>query len=150
MFNCHHFTTEHLHEYFQFTIYHIEVSRVHPYCCEAQAISAISPKTCTIKLQLLCNTERPTNWPGHGKMIDPPWRTSTYKRPFTQEGNYLVIICIKKVLINVVYKLQDLCTMYRPMLCATLKLKFLDILLQINVQVFQQFLMGKVHLNNVI
>ena len=25
-------------------------------------------------------------------MIDPPWRTSTYKRLFTQEGNYLVSI----------------------------------------------------------
>ena len=24
------------------------------------------------------------------KMIDPPKRTSTYERPFTQEGNYLV------------------------------------------------------------
>ena len=23
-------------------------------------------------------------------MIDPPWRTSTYERPFTREGNYLV------------------------------------------------------------
>ena len=23
-------------------------------------------------------------------MIDPPWRTSTYERPFIREGNYLV------------------------------------------------------------
>ena len=23
----------------------------------------------------------------------PPWRTSTYERPFTQEGNYLVFTC---------------------------------------------------------
>ena len=27
-----------------------------------------------------------------GKMIDPPLRTSTYERPFTQEGNYLVTL----------------------------------------------------------
>ena len=93
VYNCHHFTTDCLHEYFQFTIYHLEVSRVHLQCCEAQPISAVSPKTCTLKLQFLCNTERPTNWSGHGKMIDPPWRTSTYKRPFIWEGNYLVFNC---------------------------------------------------------
>ena len=29
-------------------------------------------------------------------MIDPPWRTSTYERPFTQEGNYLVLhLCLE-------------------------------------------------------
>ena len=28
--------------------------------------------------------------PGHEKMIDLPRRTSTYERPFTREGNYLV------------------------------------------------------------
>ena len=70
--NCHHFATDHLHEYVQFTIYHLEVSRGHLQCCEAQPISAISPKTYTLKLQLLCNTERPTKWSGHGKIIDPP------------------------------------------------------------------------------
>ena len=32
-------------------------------------------------------------WSGHGQMIDPPWRTSTYKRLFTLEGNYVVVIC---------------------------------------------------------
>ena len=37
----------------------------------------------------LHNTERPTKGFGHGKMIDPR-RNSTYERPFTQEGNYLV------------------------------------------------------------
>ena len=36
------------------------------------------------------NTERPTKGSGHGK-IDPR-RNSTYKRPFTREGNYLVSI----------------------------------------------------------
>ena len=66
------------------------MSRVHLQCCEAQPISAVSPKIYTIKLQCLHNTERPTKWSGHGKMIDPPWTTSTYKRPFTWEGNYLV------------------------------------------------------------
>ena len=35
------------------------------------------------------NTERPTKGSGHGKIIDPR-RNSTCKRPFTQEGNYLV------------------------------------------------------------
>ena len=90
VFNCYHFATDHLHEYIQFTIYHLvfncclfandslhkyiqsiiyhlEVSRVYLQCCEAQPISAISPK-----VQLLHNTERPTKWSGHGKMIDPP------------------------------------------------------------------------------
>ena len=71
-FNCHHFATDCLHKYVQFAIYHLEESRVHLQCCEAQPISAISPKTCTLKLQLLCNTERPTKWSGHGKMIDLP------------------------------------------------------------------------------
>ena len=71
-FNCHHFATDHLHKYIQFTIYHLEVPRVHLHYHRAQPISAISPKTCTLKLQLLCNTERPTKWSGHGKMIDPP------------------------------------------------------------------------------
>ena len=39
------------------------------------------------------NTERPTKGSGHGKMIDPR-RNSTYERPFTQEGNYLVYLLI--------------------------------------------------------
>ena len=55
--NCHHFATDHLHDYIQFTIYHLEV---HFQCCDAQEISAISPKTCTLKLQLLHNSKRPT------------------------------------------------------------------------------------------
>ena len=65
------------------------MSRVHLQCCEGQPIPAVSPKICTMKLQELHNTERPTKWSGHGKMIDPR-RNSTYERPFTQEGNYLV------------------------------------------------------------
>ena len=40
--------------------------------CEAQQISAISPKIGPSKLQLLHNTERPTKWSAHRKMIDPP------------------------------------------------------------------------------
>ena len=67
--NCHHFTTDHLHDYIHFTIYCLEP---HFQCSEAQAISAISPKTCTLKLQLLHNTKRPTKWSGHAKIIDPP------------------------------------------------------------------------------
>ena len=67
--NCCHVATDHLHEYIHFTIYHLEL---HFWCSEAQAISAISPKTCTLKLQLLHNTKRPTKWSGHVKMIDPP------------------------------------------------------------------------------
>ena len=27
-------------------------------------------------------------------MIEPPLRTSTYERPFTQEGNYLVYLLV--------------------------------------------------------
>ena len=30
------------------------------------------PKTCTLNLQLLHNTKRPTKWSAHMKMIDPP------------------------------------------------------------------------------
>ena len=67
--NCHHFATDHLHDYIEFTIYHLEV---HFQCHDAQEISAISPKTCTLKLQLLHSTKRPTKWSGHVKMIDPP------------------------------------------------------------------------------
>ena len=44
-----------------------------------------------------------------------PQRTSTYERPFTQEGNYLVIVCTWKVSKMLVYILQDLCTIYRSM-----------------------------------
>ena len=68
IFNCHHFATDRLHEYIQFTVYHLEV---HFQCSDAQAICAISHKTYTLKLQLLHNTKRPTKWSGHVKMIDP-------------------------------------------------------------------------------
>ena len=61
VFNCCHFATDCLYEHVQFTIY----------CIEAQPISAIFPNTCTLKLQLIHNTERPTKWSGHGKMSDP-------------------------------------------------------------------------------
>ena len=84
--NCCHFATGCLHDYIHFTIYHLQL---HVQCSEAQVISAISPKTCTQKLQLWHNMKRPTKWSGHVKMIDPPGN-STYERPFTQEGNYLV------------------------------------------------------------
>ena len=67
IFNCHHFATDHLHDYIQFTIYHLEV---HFQCCEAEPITAISPKTCSLNLQLLHNTKRPTKCSGHVKMID--------------------------------------------------------------------------------
>ena len=43
----------------------------HLHCCEAPKISAVSRKICTIKLQWLHNTERPTKWSAHGKIIDP-------------------------------------------------------------------------------
>ena len=85
-----HFGTDCLHDYIHFTIYCLHL---HFQCSEAQAISAISPKTCTLKLQLLHNMKRPTKWSGHVKIIDPQ-KTSTYKRPFTQEGNYLVVIVV--------------------------------------------------------
>ena len=62
VFNCCHFATDCLYEYVQFMIY----------CIEAQLISAVSPNICTLKLQLIHNTERPTKWSGHGKMSDPP------------------------------------------------------------------------------
>ena len=56
---------------------------------KANAKEIISWK-CMRKLQQLHNTERPTKWSGHGKMIDLR-RNSTYKRPFTWEGIYLVL-----------------------------------------------------------
>ena len=40
--------------------------------------------------------KRPTKWSGHGKMIDPR-RNSTYERPFIQDGNYLVSICVDSI-----------------------------------------------------
>ena len=67
--NCCHIATDYLHDYIHFTIYHLEL---HLWYSAAQAISAISPKTCTLKLQLLHNMKRPTKWSGHVKMIDPP------------------------------------------------------------------------------
>ena len=48
----------------------------------------------------------------------------------------VVITCTTKVLISVAYKLQDLCTTYRQMLCATLKISRL---------LFQKILMEKLH-----
>ena len=65
----------------------------------------------------------------------------------------VTITYVKKVMIIVEYKVKDLCTANRPMPCVTLKLIFLDSLLQIYVQVFQQFqqlLKNKMHLNNAI
>ena len=49
-------------------------------------------KIITVKVNAheVYNTERPTKGSGHGKMIDPR-RNSTYERPFTKEGNYLVL-----------------------------------------------------------
>ena len=81
-YHCH-FATEHLHKYVQFTIYHLYLSRIHLQYCEAQSISAISPKTCTQMLQLLHNTKRPTKWSGHGNMIDP------HKNFYIQKTFYL-------------------------------------------------------------
>ena len=85
---CCHIATDHLHDYIHFTIYSLQL---HFWCSEAQAIAVISPKTCTLKLQLLHNMKRPTKWSGHVKMIDPPENFYIQKRPFTQEGKYLVI-----------------------------------------------------------
>ena len=51
IFNCCHFATDHLHEYVQSTRYHLKLSRIPLQCCEAQPISAVSPKICTIKSQ---------------------------------------------------------------------------------------------------
>ena len=62
----------------------------------------------------------------------------------------VITTCTKKVLNILAYKLQDLCTTCKQMSCATLKLKICRILLQIYVQVFQEFLTDNVHLNNVI
>ena len=59
----------------------------------------------------------------------------------------VIITCTKKVLLIVAYKLRDLCTTYRQTLCATLVIKFVDILLQIYLHVFQEFLMDKMNLN---
>ena len=67
--NCHHFATDHLYDYIQFTIYCLQI---HFQCCDAQEISPISPKTCILKLQLFHNTKRPTKLSEHVKMIDPP------------------------------------------------------------------------------
>ena len=72
---------------------------LHLQCCEVQPISAVSPNIYTIKLQQLHNTERPTKWSGHAKMIDPR-RNSTDERPFTQEGNYLVSLLTPQVSIR--------------------------------------------------
>ena len=49
------------------------------------------PKTCTLNLQLLHNTKKTNKVVWTYEDDWPPKRTSTYKRPFTQEGNYLVV-----------------------------------------------------------
>ena len=85
--NCFHFATDRLHDYIHFTMFHLQL---HFWCSEAQAISAISPKTCTLKLQLLHNHKMTNKVVWTCKYDWSPQRTSTYKRPFTQEGNYLV------------------------------------------------------------
>ena len=88
--NCHHFATDHLHDYIHFTIYHLvfhclqlslvfksmysvcdRPSLVFIHFCDDLSISTISLKICTPKLQLLHNTEW-TKKSGHGKIIDHP------------------------------------------------------------------------------
>ena len=61
----------------------------------------------------------------------------------------VIIICTKKVLLIAAYKLWDLSTTYREM-CATLVKKIVGVLLLIYVQVFEEFEMDNMHLNNVI
>ena len=39
-------------------------------------------------------------------MKDPPQRTTTYERPFTQEGNYLVYYLLTNSLATSIYYLQ--------------------------------------------
>ena len=111
MCNCHHFATDCLHDYIHFTIYHLEL---HLQYSAAQAISAISPKTCTLKLQLLHQMKRPTKWSSttphkfhilHNTQVLSfyceswynevahltPWGV-LHERPFTPRGNYLVVM----------------------------------------------------------
>ena len=60
-----------------------------------------------------------------------------------------IIMHTKRVLIDVAYKLQDLCTTYWPMSCAIILIlvtvsKTLGILLSnMHINFFQEFLMGK-------
>ena len=56
--------------------------------CEAQQISAISLKTLLSSSCFTTLNKEVWTW----KDDWPPWRTSTYERPFTREGNYLVIL----------------------------------------------------------
>ena len=49
----------------------------------------------------------------------------------------VIITSTKEVLLIRAYKLQDLCTTYRQMLCATSKLKLVNMLLLIYVQVLE-------------
>ena len=80
VFSCCHFATDCLYEDVQFMIY----------CLEAQPISAVSPNTCTLKLPVDSQHWKTNKVVWTWKDEWPPWRTSTYERPFTQEGNYLV------------------------------------------------------------
>ena len=56
----------------------------------------------------------------------------------------VIITSIKEVLLIMAYKLQDLCTTYRQLLHATSKLKLVNMLLLIYVQVFREFEMDKI------
>ena len=53
------------------------------------------PKTCTLNLQLLHNTKRPTKWSGHMKMIDPP-RELLHRRDTMLPSILLVFACNEK------------------------------------------------------
>ena len=47
-------------------------------------------------------------------MIDPPWRTSTYERPFTHEGNYLVELFVDHAKLLYIGELLPVSKIYTP------------------------------------
>ena len=103
--NCQHFATAHFH--FQLSSLHNWPSaRVYP----VYNISSVGVNVTSAVLWSLTNFcyisqnmhykapeaaqhWKTKKWSGHGKMIDPR-RNSTYERPFTREGSYLVFIFV--------------------------------------------------------
>ena len=114
--NCHHFATDHLHEVKMLIFYccHLQLSSL---CnCSSSGVCPLynipslgirvtssvlwsSANFCSIPQNMhykapVASQHWKTNqviWTWKDDW--PPWRTSAYKRPFTQEGNYLVVHC---------------------------------------------------------
>ena len=116
IFNCHHFVTDHLHavKMLIFYCHHFQLSSLCNWpssrVCPVYNIPSLGVKVtssllwssanfCSISQNMHYKAPVAAQQWKTNKVVWtwkddwPPWRTSTYKRPFTQEDNYLVTHC---------------------------------------------------------